>query len=60
MPFATTWVDLEIIVLTERHIVYDISYISNLKCGTSEHIYKIKADLQMWRTDLRKEWGIWG
>ena len=41
---------------SERHTIYDISYIWNLKYGTSEHIYKIKTDLQIWRTDLWLPW----
>ena len=34
IPFAATWVDLEIIILSkvsQREISYDISYIWNLK-----------------------------
>ena len=37
MPFATTWMDLEIIILSEvksdrkRQISYDITYMWNLK-----------------------------
>ena len=35
MPFAATWMDLEIIILSksvrERQISYDIAYIQNLK-----------------------------
>ena len=37
MPFATTWMDLEIIMLSEvksdreRQILYDIAYMWNLK-----------------------------
>ena len=36
MPFEATWMDLEIIMLsevsqTERHISYDIAYMWNLK-----------------------------
>ena len=38
MPFETTWIDLEIIVLSsisgrERQISYDITYMQNLKKG---------------------------
>ena len=42
MPFAATWVDLEMIILNEqtRQIPYDITYVWNLKYDTNEHIYK--------------------
>ena len=45
MPFAATWMDLEIIILsevsqTERQISYTISYMWNLKYDTNELIYK--------------------
>ena len=43
MPFAATWMDLEIIILSEvsqreRQISYDISYMWNLKNDTAELI----------------------
>ena len=34
MPYRATWMDLEIIILSEvsqRQILYDITYMSNLK-----------------------------
>ena len=36
MPFAATWMDLEMIILSEvrqreRHVPYDITYMWNLK-----------------------------
>ena len=46
MPFAATWMDLEIIILSEvsqtreRQIPYDIVYMWNLKYDTNELIYK--------------------
>ena len=43
MPFATTWMQLEIIVLSEvrkRQIPYDITYMWNLKYDTNELIYE--------------------
>ena len=51
MPFAVTWMDLEIIILsevsqTERQISYDIIYTWNLKYDPNELIYKIEIDLQ--------------
>jgi len=43
MPFASTWLDPEIIILsgvsqTERQISYDITYIWNLIYNTNELI----------------------
>ena len=45
MPFATTWMDLETVILSEmsdreKQMSYDIAYIWNLKKGTNELIYK--------------------
>ena len=47
MPFAATWMDLEIIILSEvsqRQILYDITCMWNLKHNTNESIYKTEAD----------------
>ena len=38
MPFAATWMDLEIIILRERQILYDITYMWNLKYDTNQHV----------------------
>ena len=48
MPFAVTWMDLEIIILSERErqMPYDITYMWNLKYGTNEHIYEAETDSQ--------------
>ena len=49
MPFATTWVELEIIILSEvsqREMPYDITYMWNLNYDTNELIYKAEADSQ--------------
>ena len=60
MPFAATWMDLEIVKLsevsqTEKEVSYDIAYIWNVKkmnlsiinlLLTSELIYKIETDSQ--------------
>ena len=52
MPFAATWTDLEIIILSEvksdreRQIPYDIIYMWNLKYDTNELIYKTEIDSQ--------------
>ena len=44
MPFAATWMQLEIIIL--RQILYDITYMCNLKYGTNEPIYETETDSQ--------------
>ena len=48
MPFAATWMDLEMIILSksnrERQISYDITYMWNLIYDTNELIYKRETD----------------
>ena len=48
MTFAATWMELEIIILSEvtyiEKILYDITYMWNLKNGTNEFIYKTEVD----------------
>ena len=48
MPFATTWMDLEIIILSklerERQIAYDTTYMWNLK-KTNEQTKMIQINL---------------
>ena len=51
MPFAATWMDLKIIILsevnqTEIQISYDIAYVWSLKYDINELIYKTEIDLQ--------------
>ena len=51
MPFAATRMDLEIIILSEgsqreRDILYNITYMWNLRYNTNELIYQTKTDLQ--------------
>ena len=52
MPFAATWMDLEIIILSEvsqkgkDQISYDITHMWNLKYDTNELIYKTETDSQ--------------
>ena len=49
MPSAATWMDLEIIILSEvreRPILYDIAYMWNLKYDTNELIYRTETELQ--------------
>ena len=55
MPFAVTWVELEIIILIEvrkRQLPYDITYTWNLKYDTNELINKTETDSQTYKTDL--------
>ena len=41
MPFVATWMDFEIIILSQkRQIPYDITYTWNLKYNTNEHRYE--------------------
>ena len=44
MPFAATCIDLEIIILNEGSLLYDITYTWNLKYDTDELIYKTETD----------------
>ena len=48
MPFAATWMQVEIIILSEvrkrKTIPYHITYIRNLKHGTNQPIYKTETD----------------
>ena len=65
MPFAATWMDLEIITVSEvreRRIFYDITYMWNLKkYDTNEPIYKIETDSQTQKTMVTEgECGVWG
>ena len=60
MPFAATWMDVENIVLSEIHIphisdivlvrqrqvLYDITYVWNLENNTNESVYKTETDIQ--------------
>ena len=50
MPFVATWKQLEILILSkserERQIPY-ITYMWNLKYGTSEPTYKTETDSDM-------------
>ena len=55
MPLAATWMDLEIIILSEiRQIPYDITYMWNLKKkDTDELIYETEIDAQTQKTNSR-------
>ena len=50
MPFAASWVDVEIVMLSEDRkgeILYDIPYMGNLKINDiNELIYKIEGGSQ--------------
>ena len=52
MPFSATWMELEILILSEvksereGQKQYDIIYTWNLKYGKNEPIYKTETDLQ--------------
>ena len=52
MPFAATWMDLEIIILSEvSQTKTNITYMWNLrKKVTNELIYQIKKDSQTFKT----------
>ena len=57
MLFTATWMDLEIIILsevsqTERQIPYVITFMWDLKYDTNELIYKTEADSQTQKTNL--------
>ena len=64
LPFAATWMDLEIIILsevsqTEEDKYHDIAYMWNLKNGTNELIYKTEIGSQMQKTNLWLPGGKW-
>ena len=57
MPFAATWMDLEIIILSEvthkeKDKYHTISHMWNLKYDANELSYETETDSQTWRTDL--------
>ena len=55
MPFAATWIDLEIIILSEvreREISYDIAYMWSLKNDINELVYKTERDSQTQKTNM--------
>ena len=72
MPFAATWMQLDILILSEikservRQIPYDITYMWNLKCGTNAYIYETEIDSHRQQTLLAKGGGerdilrVWG
>ena len=60
LPFAAAGIDQENIMLneiTETNILYDITYMWNLKNYTNESMYKIEADSQTQKVNL---WSVKG
>ena len=58
MPFAATWMDLEITILSEvksdrERQIYVITYMQNLKYDSNELIYKTETDSQTQKTNLQ-------
>jgi len=57
LPFATTWIDLEGIMLSEirqreRQILYVITYMWNLKSKQTSKYNKNETESQICRTNL--------
>ena len=46
MPFTATWMDLEIIILSQTEKEKYYTYMRNLKNNTNEFIYKTETDSQ--------------
>ena len=47
MPFAATWIHIEVLILSEmseRQVSHDITYMWNLKYSMNEPIYKTERD----------------
>ena len=65
MPFEATWMDLDIVLLSEvrqRKISCDTAYMWNLKKknkGTNELIYKTEIEVQMQKANMGMGWGDW-
>ena len=69
MPFAATWMDLEMITLSEvsqRQVSYDITYMWHLKQNDSnEFIYNTEIDVHTKKRNLwipkrdRDKLGVW-
>ena len=57
MPSAATWMDLEIIILSqtsqkEKETPHDSTYTWNLKYNKNEYMYEAEADSQTQRTNM--------
>ena len=69
MPFAATWMDLDMIILSEvnqRQVSYDITYMWDLKKNDSNaFIYKTEIDIHTKKRNLwipkgeRDKLGVW-
>ena len=73
MPFATTWMDLEMIILSEGHQTekdkyHDITYMWNLKKMIQMNLFTKQTDSQALKTNLqlpkqeggrRDKLGVW-
>ena len=63
MPFAATWMDLEVIMLgeidRERRIPYDFTYMWNIIKQTKQNKYKL-IDTESRLVITRGEGGYWG
>ena len=56
MPFATTWMDLEIIILsevTQKDRYHMFQYLWNLQYDISEFIHRKETDSQIQKTNLQ-------
>ena len=60
MPFAATWMDLEMIILseasqTEKEVLHGITYMWNLNNNTKELVYRSNIVTNARKTFLKKE-----
>ena len=52
MPLAATWMDLEIIIVNQRQISYDITYVESNKKDIKELIHKAETDSKNLKSNL--------
>ena len=62
IPFAATWVDLQMIIQVksvdrERQLSYDTAKMQTLKSDAHELIHKIEIDTQILKANLRLQNG---
>ena len=60
MPFAATWMDLEIIILNEvsrRQILYDVTYMWNLKKKIQMNLFTKQKQTDRLKTNKGERWG---
>ena len=64
MPFAATWMGLEVIIpseVSQRNVPNNVTCMQNLKYDTNELIYKAETDSQTQRMNLWLQRGrVWG